>query len=348
MKKGIATFLLLIQCVCLPHVAYSEYTAAEEGVAEEYYINLLYSNRFDPDELNYKAASRFAEMVTERTDGHVTVEYYGMNEQDCYKKSVIHVVEGENWIGLEEPSILADWVGDCAVLVGPMLYNNDEEYNYIMESEPVKHIKESLAKANIHVLDTHYTSGFRSVFTNFEIHSPSDLNGKVLRCTPATLEIRTVGCLGAKPMPMSFIGCLTAISNGDVDGFEGFTSTLAGSGAPYELVKKVSLTKHFIESNWLFMAQNVYEEMPEKWRDILDTCALECGMWEQNAHAEEETELIRTLETEYGIAWNDVDIDAFTVACAPVFDWIAEEYGAEPNLYHQLIELIYSYRSVTE
>ena len=78
------------------------------------------------------------------------------------------------------------------------------------------------------------------------------------------------------------------------------------------------------------------------------TCALECGMWEQNAHAEEETELIRTLETEYGIAWNDVDIDAFTVACAPVFDWIAEEYGAEPNLYHQLIELIYSYRSVTE
>lgn len=318
---------------------------ADDAEADNYYIELTYSNVFNPKEWNYKAAEKFAEMVTERTEGHVKVEFHGLNELDCYRDSVVHAANGDKWIGLEEPSLFADWCGDCAVLVGPMLYNNDEEYNYVMDSDLVAGVKAALAEENIHILDTHYSFGYRSVVTNLDITKPEDLNGVKLRSTTSQLFIKTIECLGATPVPMSFTECLSSISSGIVDGFEGSTSTLAGAGAPYELVKKVALTNHFIATRWLFMAEDVYQEMPAKWRDILDECALECGIWEQTSCAEDEAVQIQKMKDEAGVTWNEVDVDAFTEACAPVYDWIVETYGANPELHGQLVALINDFRA---
>ena len=345
MKKVLALILALTMVFAMAAAAHADYTAEEEAEAEAYHIDLIYSNVFNPKEWNYKAAEKFAEMVTERTEGHVKVEFHGLNELDCYRDSVVHAVNGDKWIGLEEPSLFADWVGDCAVLVGPMLYNNDEEYNFVMASDIVKDVLDRLAEENIHILDTHYSFGYRSVVTNKDIYKPEDLNGMKLRSTTAALFIKTIECLGATPVPMSFTECLSSISSGVVDGFEGSTSTLAGAGAPYELVKKVALTNHFIATRWLFMAQDVYEEMPVKWRDILDACALECGEWEQTMCADDEAVQIEKMKTEAGVTWNEVDIDAFTAACAPVYDWIVEEYGATPELHDQLVDLINGFRA---
>ena len=339
MKKALALILALMMALAIAVPAY----AADD--ADDYHIDLTYSNVFNHGEWNYKAAELFAEAVTERTDGHITVTYHGLNELDCYADSVVHAYNGDNWIGLEEPSLFADYVGDCAVLVGPMLYNNDEEYNYVMDSDLVADVVDRLAEENIHILDTHYSFGYRSVVTNKDIYTPADLNGVKLRSTTASLFIKTIEALGATPVPMSFTECLSSISSGVVDGFEGSTSTLAGAGAPYELVKKVALTNHFIATRWLFMAQDVYESIPEKWRDILDECALEFGMWEQTSCAEDEAVQIEKMKTEDGVTWNEVDLDAFTEACAPVYDWIVEEYGATPELHDQLVELIQNFRA---
>ena len=321
MKKLIAVILALTMVFAMAAIAHADgYTAEEEAEAEAYHIDLIYSNVFNPKEWNYKAAEKFAEMVTERTEGHVKVEFHGLNELDCYRDSVVHAVNGDKWIGLEEPSLFA-------------------------ASDIVKDVLDRLAEENIHILDTHYSFGYRSVVTNADIYKPEDLKGMKLRSTTAALFIKTIECLGATPVPMSFTECLSSISSGVVDGFEGSTSTLAGAGAPYELVKKVALTNHFIATRWLFMAQDVYEEMPVKWRDILDACAAECGEWEQTMCADDEAVQIEKMKTEAGVTWNEVDIDAFTEACAPVYDWIVEEYGATPELHQQLVDLINGFRA---
>ena len=319
--------------------------SADDAAADAYHVDIIYSNVFNPAEWNYKAAEKFAEMVTERTEGHITVTYHGLNELDCYADSVVHAVNGDKWIGLEEPSLFADYVGDCAVLVGPMLYNNDAEYNYVMDSDLVKGIKDRLAAENIHILDTHYSFGYRSVVTNKDIRTPDDLKGVKLRSTTASLFIKTIEAMGATPVPMSFTECLSAISSGVVDGFEGSTSTLAGAGAPYELVKKVALTNHFIATRWLFMPEDLYQEIPTKWRDILDQCALECGEWEQKSCADDEQVQIDKMAKENGVTWNEVDLDAFTKACDPVYDWMVTEYGADPTLHQKLVDMISEFRA---
>ena len=311
---------------------------------DNYYITLKLSNVFQPSEWNYKASQKFADMVTERTKGHITVTYYGQNELDCYADSVTQAVKGSLWIGLEDPLMFADYVGDCAALAGPMLYNSDAEYNYVMTSDIVADIKAQLARENIHILDTHYTYGFRSVFTNYNINKPEDLKGVKLRSTGSTLFTMTVQCLGATAVNMSFTECLSAIPLGIVEGFEGSTSTLVGAGAPYELVKKVALTRHLLASRWMFMPENVYQSIPKKWRDILDACAVECGKWEQEMVAQEEAEQIASLKAKR-VTFNEVDLDAFTKACAPVREWLSDEYGADPNLSEEIIRLVQNYRN---
>lgn len=156
--------------------------------ADNFYLDIKFSNVFQPTEWNYKASEKLAEMITERTEGHITVTYYGQNELDCYGDSVTQAVNNANWMGLEEPSLFADYVGDAATLIGPMLYNSDEEYNYVMESDLVKDVCDRLAAENIHILDTHYSFGFRSVVTNLDIKTPEDLKGHQLRATSSALS----------------------------------------------------------------------------------------------------------------------------------------------------------------
>ena len=336
MKKYLALMLALVLTLSL------SFAIAENP--DDYYLEITFSNVFQPTEYNYKASEMLAQMITERTEGHITVTYYGQNQLDCYGDSVTQAVNGSMWMGLEEPSLFADYVGDCATLIGPMLYNSNEEYNYVMDSDIVADIKARLAAENIHVLDTHYSFGFRSVCTNRDVTKPEDLYGVKLRATSSALFTKTVECLGAIPTPMSFTECLSAISSGVVEGFEGSTSTLAGAGAPYELVKKVALTNHLIATRWLFMPEDLYQSIPEKWRNIIDECAVECGKWEQEMCAGDEATQIENLKG-HGVTWNEVDLDAFTAACAPVYDWIVEEYGADPELKDKLVAMVQEFRA---
>ena len=149
MKKYLALLLaalmMLTMSVCL----------ADE--ADDFYLEIKFSNVFQPTEWNYKASQKLAEMITERTEGHISVTYYGQNELDCYGDSVTQAVNGSLWMGLEEPSLFADYCGDAALLIGPMLYSTNEEYNYVMDSDIVADVKARLAEENIHILDTHYS-----------------------------------------------------------------------------------------------------------------------------------------------------------------------------------------------
>ncbi len=316
----------------------------EADEADDYYLTIKFSNVFQPAEWNYKASEYLAEMVNERTEGHIVLEYYGQGQLDTYAESVQQAHNGAIWMGLEEPSYFADFIGDYNVLVGPMLYTNNDEYNAVMESDLVADLNARLASEyNIHVLDTHYSFGFCSVCTNKVVEKPEDLNGLIMRSTESPLFVKTITCLGATPSAMSFTECLSAMSSGVVDGFEGSVSTLKDTGA-YEYTKKVANTNHFIATRRLFMAEDVYQSIPEKWRTILDECCVEAGIWEQTNAQNDEADMIAFLE-EAGVEWNDVDIDAFTEACAPVYDWIVEEYGADPELHQQLVDFLAEYRA---
>ncbi|MDO4983042.1 MAG: TRAP transporter substrate-binding protein DctP [Eubacteriales bacterium] len=343
MKKFTALLLAVVMVLALCGVA--EAAPKKEVSDEDFHIDIKFSNVFNPKEWNYKASQMLADMITEKTEGHVSVTYYGTNELDCYADSVTQAVNGALWMGLEEPSLFADYVGDAAMVIAPMLYSTNEEYNYVMDSDFVKDLCAKLAEQNIHILDTHYSFGFRSVCSNLDVTTPEDLKGHQFRATSSALFAKTLECLGATPVVMGFTDCLAAIQQGVVEGFEGSVSTLAGAGEPYELVKKVALTNHLIATRWLFMPEDVWQTIPEKYQKIIEECAYECGMWEQTSCEEDEAVQIKKMSEEDGVTWNEVDLDAFSAAMVPVIDWIVDEYGSTYEAYDQLCALVAEFRA---
>lgn len=134
--------------------------AGDEASADDYYITIKFSNVFQPAEWNYKASEYLADLVKRRP---MVISLWSITDRtrlDCYAESVAQAHNGAVWMGLEEPSYFADYIGDYNVLVGPMLYKNNAEYNAVMDSDIVKDLNAKLASEhNIHVLDTHYSFG---------------------------------------------------------------------------------------------------------------------------------------------------------------------------------------------
>ena len=58
----------------------------------------------------------------------------------------------------------------------------------------------------------------------------------------------------------------------------------------------------------------------------------------------DEEDMIKFLK-EKGVEWQEVDVDAFTKACAPVYDWIVEEYKADPTLHDKLVSELTAFRN---
>ena len=127
--------------------------AASADAADDFQITIKFSNVFQPAEWNYKASEYLADLVKEKTEGHIILEYYGQNQLDCYAESVAQAHNGAVWMGLEEPSYFADYIGDYNVLVGPMLYKNNAEYNAVMDSDIVKDLIRAAATISFHPLN---------------------------------------------------------------------------------------------------------------------------------------------------------------------------------------------------
>ena len=62
--------------------------AASADAADDFQITIKFSNVFQPAEWNYKASEYLADLVKEKTEGHIILEYYGQNQLDCYAESV--------------------------------------------------------------------------------------------------------------------------------------------------------------------------------------------------------------------------------------------------------------------
>ena len=66
-----------------------------------------------------------------------------------YKDGVEQVVRGADFISVEDPSYLGDYVPDFNILAGPMLVNSYDEYEYLLETPEVQDMfKESRGKRN--------------------------------------------------------------------------------------------------------------------------------------------------------------------------------------------------------
>lgn len=333
MKKVLALLMLAV-CMFTLVGCGGDKKEEKKDAGSDKKIVLKLSHVFSPDEQLYKSMELVAGRIKEKTQGRVEIQCYGQNQLACYKDGLEQVANGANFISVEDPSYLGDYVPDFKPLVGPMLYQSYDEYAQMIETPLVKDMIAKAEQKGIKVLALDYVFGFRNLITNKVITCPEDLKGMKLRTPGSKLFIDTINSMGATATSLPFSETLSGVSQGVVDGLEGSEFTNIGTKC-YEHCKNVATTKHFLGTCGVYISTKVWESIPEADRKIVAEEFAYGGKEMTKISADSYDKVYKELESK-GVKFNDVDHEKFSKATEVVFKQMEEKEGATPGIYEKL------------
>lgn len=309
------------------------------AMADDFHLTLKMSHVFAPNEQLTITMQEICDNIYERTDGAIEIQHYPQGQLATYKDGVEQVARGANFISVEDPSYLGDYVADFNVLAGPMLVTSYDQYEYLLESDEVQDMIAQLEEQGIKVLNLDYIFGFRSMMTNKVIETPEDMKGMKIRTPGSQLYVDTLNYMGAVASPMAFGETIAAVQSGVVDGLEGTIDAYATNGSA-EVAKNMALTKHLLGVCGAYINVDVWNSIPEEYQTIMQEEFNEGAARMVQKISEGEAATMEKLETEMGITFNEVDSAAFQELIAPIYDKMEEEMGTTPGLYARFQEII--------
>jgi TRAP-type C4-dicarboxylate transport system substrate-binding protein len=326
MKK--ALFILL----CLALVAtpvFAQGTKEGRIVDEAHPLVLRMSHVFAPNEQLTKSLQIVADNIRARTNGAIDIQHYPQSQLAVYKEGVEQVARGADFISVEDPSYIGDYVPNFNALVGPMLYNTFEEYQYLIQTDLVKGwVKELEEKSRIKVLALDFIFGFRNLKTNKVIVTPADLRGLKIRVPNSKLFIDTLNAMGAVATPIGFAETLSAVQQGVVDGLEG-TMDAYGTNGSAEVAKNMAMTQHFLGTCGAYINVDLFNSLPLKYQIIIQE-EFTKGAAHMNSEITNNYESTKARLEAQGHKFNEVDVDAFAKTVEKVY---TEMQGVTPGIY---------------
>ena len=328
MKKVLFT-LLVLALVVMPVMAQGSKEAAS---GDDYKLVLKMSHVFAPNEQLTKSLDMVVKKISDRTNGAIEIQHYPQSQLAVYKDGVEQVARGADFISVEDPSYLGDYVPDFNALVGPMLYKSFDEYEYMIQTDLVKGMLEELEeKHRIKVLALDYIFGFRNMKTNKVITTPADLQGMKIRTPGSQLFIDTINAMGATATPLGFSETLSAVQQGVVDGLEG-TMDAYGSNGSAEVAKNMALTQHFLGTCGVYINVDVFNAIPEEYQTIIEE-EFTAGAKHMIGEISNNYEATKAKLEAQGNKFNEVDSAAFAATVTSVYENMK---GVTPGIYQIL------------
>lgn len=305
----------------------------QDKTGEDFTITLRLSHVFNVNEELAQSIELVADRINKKTKGAVRVLTYPGGQIATYKDGVEMVVRGAHFISVEDPSYIGDYVPEFTALVGPMLYNNYEEYMELIKTPLVEGWLKKVEAKGIKVLSLQYIFGFRNLITDKVITTPEDLKGVKLRTPGSKLFIKTLNAMGSTATPLPWGETFSALQQGVVDGLEGSEFTNLGTKV-YETGKKnVAFTNHFLGTCGVYISTDVWAKIPEQYQKII--------AHEFTYEAEQMIEMlkgkhaqvIKDLEAQ-GVKFNHIDRAAFEKRTLKLYD--GELPGVTIEMYDQI------------
>lgn len=271
----------------------------------------------------HKAALRFGEEVSARTDGRIAVEVY---PNDSLGRE-IDLINGMQ-LGTVEMTItgesLQNWAPMASLLALPYAYETLEEMDAVASGEIGDEIEAQIVeRAQVRPL-AYFARGPRNLTANSAITTPAELNGLRMRVPNVPLFVDVWSALGAQPTPMAFSEVFTSLQNGTIAGQEN-PLALIQSASFNEVQSHVNLTEHVRSWIYLAIAEQVWSQMSEEDQGHVMEAARIAQEFEREQFLADE-EAIRADLEQKGMTFTEVDQAAFAEAARqPVIDAVDEE-----------------------
>ena len=272
------------------------------------------------------AATKFEELVEERTEGKVNIEIFPNASLGDERTLLEGMQIGTVDMGVITNGPVANFVEEMAVFELPFLFPTPEAAYGVLDGPIGQELLDKLADVNLKGL-AYAERGFRNL-TNSEraVNSPEDLDGLRIRVMENPVYTDTFRELGANAIPMAWTEALTAMQQGTIDGQENPVNVIHSLKLD-ETQGYMTLSRHTYAPAIFVMGMPAWNQLPEAAQDVIRQAAQEAAEHERQVNADMEAEQLAALR-EAGMEINDSpDMEAFQAAVAPVYEKYGEQFG---------------------
>lgn len=283
-----------------------------------------------------EAATKFADLLKERTQGRINVKNYFAGQLFAGKQTNEFTLLNQGVADFALGSTI-NWspqVKELNLFAMPFMYPSYKSLDAVEAGEPGQRLLKLIESKGVIPL-AWGENGFRQI-TNSKrpVRKPEDLDGLKVRVVGSPIFIDTFRALGANPINMNWGDALTAFQQGTVDGQENPVGSVI---VPYKLWtvhKNITLWNYAIDPLILGVSKVTWDSLTPADREIVKKTAVEVMAWQkQGARAglEGQMEAVEALKKNgmEVVTLAPADLAAFRAKTRPVYDKWVNEVGAD-------------------
>jgi tripartite ATP-independent transporter DctP family solute receptor len=336
MKKSFnLVSLLLIATLALPGCTPKDNSKADPAPQKENEkIVWKLGHLGNEDHIWNKTALKFAELVSEKTDGQIEVKVYP-SEQLGNEIDTINMVKAGTADMVISGESMANWAPKAALIAMPYAFNDTPSMKKVIEGDLGKEIAAQIEeKVGLIPLYYHLRAP-RNLTSNKPISTPADLKGFKMRVPNVPIFVESWKAAGASPQVMAFSEVFTGLQQNVIDGQENPVDLIYSAGF-YEVQKYVNETEHVNGWIYVLVGKKQFESLSKELQDAVLAASKEAQTFGDDLFNKETQDFITKLEDKGMIFNKDVDKDAFRKAMEPAI--MANLDAEQKDLYERIIK----------
>ena len=301
---------------------------SNETANGEKVFNLKLGHNLAEDHAVHLELTDFANSVKEKSNGTINIQLFPNGTLGSESDMISQIQNNALDMAKVSASTLGNFSTQYNAFSIPYVFDNQEHYYEVMDSEVVQNIFDSTSKDGFVGL-TWLDSGARSFYTaDRAIRKPSDLKGLKIRTMDSQIAIDMMSALGGSATVMGYSDIYTGLQQGVIDGAENNVTALRDHG---EVAKYYSFDEHTRIPDVVVFSAKVWNEMSEEQQEVLKTAAKEASENYKTRWKNFEDEVLEKATNEFGVELvRDVDIKAFQEAVKPIYEKLEKD---SPEVY---------------
>ncbi|ERP95957.1 hypothetical protein Q669_29165 [Labrenzia sp. C1B10] len=285
-------------------------------------VNLRLAHVVNEQDGFHAAATRFQELVAERSDGAISVKIFPNASLGDERTLLEGMQIGTVDMGVITNGPVSNFLEEMAVFELPFLFPSAETAYEVLDGPIGQELLERLSEVNLKGL-AYAERGFRNLTNSVRpIKSPDDVVGLKIRVMENPVYIDTFRELGADAIPMAWTEALTAMQQGTIDGQENPVGVVH-SFKLNETQTHMTMTRHTYAPAVFVIGMPVWQRLSPEEQKIVAEAAQQAAEFERGLNANMEQRQLQALSEAGMEIVDDVDLTAFSEKVAPVY----EKYG---------------------
>jgi tripartite ATP-independent transporter DctP family solute receptor len=282
---------------------------------------------------NTAAMDKFAELVTEATNGEVTLEVFHGGVLGSQPDALEQVRIGAIEIGNFNLGPIGPMVKEANLVSLPFIFKSVPHMFRVLDGEAGDIMAGAMAEAGVKPL-AWVDAGARSFYSQKPINTPDDVSGLKIRVMNNDLYTSMISALGGNPSPMAFAEVQQALKTGVVDGAENNFPSFKNVGH-FEVTTHYSLSEHLIIPECICVNTAKFDALSPELQAALTGAAEEAALFQRELWAVQSEQARKDVEAA-GIVVNEIENKTpFQEAMAVVY---SEYLEANPDM-RKLVEI---------